>query len=95
MIDLTKVVQPNAEMLRLRDMLDEAGIEWEDNSDFIMCRTQRRSEDGEWDYSAICGFGAYGAIELWTRDMRIRKEDPVGLNTAEDAFELIRKQVGA
>ena len=95
MIDVTNVIPPNREMVRLRQMLDGAGIEWEDNSDFIMCRTQGYGEDGEWDYSAIFGFGAYGEIELWTRDMKIRKEDPVGLGTAEEAFELIREQVGA
>jgi hypothetical protein len=85
-------VQPNAEMLRLRDMLDAEGIEWEDNSDEIACRTQR------WDaermvFSAICGVHAYGTIEVWTWTMRRRKEDPVGCATAEEAFALIREEV--
>ena len=93
MIDVTKVTPPNAEMVRLRQMLDGNGIGWQDNSDFIMCRTQGYGEDDEWDFSAICGFGAHGEIELWTRDMRIRKEDPIGLGTAEEAYELIRGQV--
>lgn len=95
MIDVTRVIEPNAEMVRLRAMLDGAGIEWEDNSDCIMCRTQRRGEDEKLDFSAICGRYAYGAIELWTRNAISCKQDPVGLSTAEEAFELIRDEVGA
>jgi len=95
MVDVTKVIEPNAEMVRLRQLLDEAGIGWHDNSDFVMCRTQANDGDEILDFSAICGFGAYGVIELWTRDMRIRKEDPIGLQTAEEAYQMIREQVGA
>lgn len=91
-IRLYEQVPPNAEMTRLRAMLDGAGIEWDDNSDEIMCRTQRYDGD-EMVFSAVNGEFAYGEIELWTRDMRIRKEDPVGLDSADDAFEMIREQV--
>ena len=84
---------PNREMLRLRDMLDGAGIEWHDASDEIMCRTQLFDGD-EMVYSAICGRHAYGTIELWTRNARSCKQDSIGLNTAEEAFALIREEVG-
>lgn len=94
MVDVTKVIEPNAEMARLRTMLDGSGIEWEDNSDFVMCRTQEYDGD-VMVFSAVCGEYAYGAIELWTRNMRAAKEDPIGLSTAEEAYQMIREQVGA
>ena len=87
-------VPPNREMMRLRDMLDGAGIEWHDNSDEIMCRTQLFDGDAM-VYSAICGRYTYGNIELWTRNARSCKLGPIGLDTAEEAFELIREEVGA
>ena len=91
-MELMTQVLPNHQMMRLRDMLDGAGIEWHDNSDEIMCRTQLFDGD-EMVYSAICGWHAYGNIELWTRNARSCKQDPIGLNTAEKAFELIREEV--
>ena len=94
---MAETVQPNAEMLRLRDMLDADGIEWWDERDRHFCHTfVTRGEDIGEDIAAscICGIHAYGAIEVWTRTMRIRKEDPVGVATAEEAFELIREEVG-
>lgn len=93
-MELIAQVPPNREMLRLRDMLDGAGIEWHDNSDRFMCRTQLFDGD-EMVYSAICGRYAYGNIELWTDTMQENKLDPIGLQTAEDAFEMIREEVGA
>ena len=93
MTDMTPL-PPNREMMRLRDMLDAAGIEWHDDSDFLMCRTHDTAHR-DWTFSAICGRYAYGTIELWTKTMRENKQDPIGLNTAEEAFELIRKEVGA
>ena len=89
---LGEIVKPNAEMTRLRALLDRAGVEWHDNSDEIMCRTQLFDGD-EAVYSAICGPHAYGVIELWTRNARSCKLDPVGLGTAEEAFALIREEV--
>lgn len=94
MMHLMTPTPPNREMLRLRDMLDAAGIEWHDASDGIMCRTHD-TENDDWTFSAICGYGAYGTIELWTKTMKQNREDPIGLNTAEEAFALIRKEVGA
>lgn len=89
-------VPPNSEMLRLRDMLDGAGIEWRDDSDETMCRTNNASDCGwDWTFSAICGRYTYGAIELWTKTMVENKQDPIGLQTAEKAFALIREEVGA
>jgi len=87
-------VPPNDEMKRLRGMLDAAGIEWHDNTDGILCRTQRFDGDGM-VYSAVCGMSTYGTIELWTRNARSCKQDPIGLDTAEEAFELICEEVGA
>ena len=81
------------EMLRLRAMLDKAGIEWHDNSDERIYRTQAYGEDGKLGFSAIYGRSTYGNIELWTREMRENKLDPIGLNTADEAFALIRRQV--
>ena len=85
---------PNREMLRLRDMLDGAGIEWHDNSDEIMCRTSDTGDCGWKKFSAICGRYAFGEIELWTNTMLDNKQDPIGLGTAEEAFALIREEVG-
>lgn len=81
------------EMTRLRDMLDDAGIDWEDNSDDLFLRTQSH-EGGRMVFSAVCGVHAYGIIEVWTSSMRNNKEDPVGTLNAEEAFELIREEVG-
>ena len=84
---------PSTEMMRLRDMLDVEGNAWHDNSDRIAYRTQLW--DGDHNvFSAIYGRYTYGEIELWTRSMQERKEDPIGLDTAEEAMELIRKEVG-
>lgn len=91
--DINATIGPNAEMARLRVLLDGAGIEWHDNSDCMMCRTQLFDGD-EMVYSAVCGKYTYGTIELWTRNARSCKQDPIGLDTAEDAFELIREEVG-
>lgn len=83
----------NDEMARLRAMLDEEGIEWNDNTDGFFCRTQQFDGD-EIVFSAVCGPFAYGTIELWTRKMVAAREDPVGLATAEEAMRLIREVVG-
>lgn len=89
---------PNKEMVRLREMLDEAGIKWHDASGGYYCRTQGPSADiDDWQFSAVCGPHAYGEIELWTQTMRYTKPhalNPIGLDTAEDAFALIRQEVG-
>lgn len=86
---------PNREMVRLREMLDEAGIKWQDASSGFFCRTQGPSADvDDWQFSAVCGPHAYGEIELWTQTMRDAKQDPIGLSRAEEAFALIRAEVG-
>ena len=90
---LGEIVEPNAEMLRLRALLDRASVEWHDNTDEVMCRTQLFDGD-EMVYSAICGRYTYGNIELWTRNARSYKQDPIGLQNAEEAFALIREEVG-
>lgn len=93
-MDLIAQVPPNREMMRLRNMLDAAGIEWYDASDGIMCRTHDTLDDN-WTFSAICGPHTYGEIELWTHSMKQNREDPIGLNTAEEAFAYIRAEVRA
>ncbi len=89
----TSPFPPNQEMMRLRAMLDEAGIEWHDNSDETTCRTQLCDGD-DMVYSAICGRHTFGNIELWTRNARSCKLGPIGLDTAEEALALIREEVG-
>lgn len=89
----TSPFPPNQEMMRLRDMLDGADIEWYDNSDETTCRTQLYDGD-DMVYSAIYGQHTFGTIELWTRNARSCKLGPIGLNTAEEAFALIREEVG-
>ena len=83
----------SGEMIRLREMLDEEGVEWSDHSDGFFCRTQQFDGD-EIVFSAACGLFACGTIELWTRKMIAAREDPVGLDTAEEAMRLIREEVG-
>lgn len=83
----------SADMVRLRAMLDADGIEWCDNTDELICRTQQWDGD-EMVFSAIYGRYTYGEIELWTKTMKERHEDPIGLDTAEEAMELIRREVG-
>lgn len=92
-LESLRQAEPNEEMLRLREMLDDAGIEWHDNTDEIMCRTSDTGDCG-WTFSAICGERTCGVIELWTNTMIENKLDPIGLQTAEEAFELIREEVG-
>ena len=90
---LGEIVEPNAEMLRLRTILDGAGIEWHDNSDEVMCRTSDTGGNDWKKFSAFCGRWAYGAIELWTGTMQENKQDPIGLDTAEEAFAMIQEEV--
>ena len=94
MYDMTPT-PPNREMMRLRDMLDEARIEWHDDSDRFMCHTNDTGGNDWKKFSAICGRYAYGNIELWTDTMQENKLDPIGLDTAEEAFALIREEVEA
>lgn len=94
MISMGEVLRPNGEMARLRTKLDVAGIGWADASDDLFCRTQAYDEDGI-VFSAICGAYAYGNVEVWTRAMMARKEGPVGVGSADEAFEIIRREVGA
>lgn len=88
-------VAPNAEMARLRETLDAEGIGWVDHSDRWLCRTQSDRvgyDDGVW-WSVISGPSISGRLEIWTDVMRVRKEDPVNLWTAEDVMDLIRERM--
>ena len=75
------------EMDKLRKKLNEAGIEWHDNTryseDMILVRTQG---DG---FSVICGDGSFGGyhglLEVWTVIM----DDPEGYCTAEECMDYI------
>ena len=74
----------------LRDKLDQAGIPWHDNSDFLFDRTQ-----GEWNghfFSAIHGYGSYGS-EKGYLEVRIDETEPIGWLTAKEAFDLIAGKV--
>ena len=89
-------VAPNAEMTRLRETLDAEGVGWVDHSDQWLCRTQSDlvGYDDSVLWSVICGPMISGWLEVWTDVMRVRKEDPVNLWTAEDAMDLIRERMG-
>lgn len=94
---LADPLQPNAEMVRLREMLDSEGIEWHDDSDQFICRTNSGDDrepvcdDGcRYTFSAVCGLGTYGTIELWRY---CDTDGPIGLDTAEEAMAKIKEVV--
>lgn len=94
---------PN-EMQRLRDMLDERGIEWHDKSDEPYDWWER-SDYGSAGYdriwrthfdvggnrlSVICGYGTYGREFDLLECMRLGlNEEPYGNLTADDVMRLV------
>ena len=93
------------EMLKLRDMLDEMNIDWEDDSDpitptTIECRIYRTHfyHNGD-DYSVIYGYGTYGG---WNRflekgdpqllELMINKGEPTGGYTADDIINIMKER---
>lgn len=97
-------VAPGPQMLALRAMLDEAGIAWTDQSDFMFCRTQSADDENvlcfkgsdmrRARFSVICGEysygGALGLLECWTYDMA----GPEGWLEADEAMRMIRECLG-
>lgn len=90
------------EMIKLRQMLDDRGIKWEDVSTvysqfkFYIHRTHFTFD--EIDYSVINGCGTYGGydsfdhvneglLELWAED--VNDGEPVGFLTAEEIIRWI------
>jgi len=90
------------EMQKLRDWLDNNGIEWHDHSSnaipelFWMCRTKFYIKGNE--FSVINGIGSYGGkryasaknhglLELWIN----QKGEPQGYLTADNVIERIKE----
>jgi hypothetical protein len=88
------------EMKKLREILDNAGIEWsnasQDNSEWPICRTHFKIGRKEW--SVINGAGTYGGynpflgqenaglLEVWDN---IKANEPEGWKTAEEVAEIV------
>ena len=97
-------VAPGPQMTALREMLDDAGIAWTDQSDFMFCRTQSADEENvlcfrgsdmrRARFSVICGEYSYGGglglLECWTYDMA----GPEGWLDADEAMRMIRECLG-
>ena len=93
-----------SEMERFRNLLDEAGIEWWDDSemdhfaglDTYMERTKFEHRGYRW--SVIHGFGSYGGYDRISKDkgllelmsMAIENGEPIGYLTAGQAMKLVR-----
>ena len=87
------------EMQKLRDWLDDEGIEWYDNSDelemFWMVRTKFAVNSTT--FSVINGVGSYGGCMFGDSDNQgllecmIDGNEPYGYLTAEDVEEFIEK----
>lgn len=92
------------EMKRLRDMLDESGIEWHDASDeqfknwniseHASCgydriwRTHFSTESRE--FSVICGYGTYGR-EFDMLECRIDNNEPFRCLSADDVMRIVNE----
>ena len=88
------VVEANEQMNRLRNMLDDECIEWTDESNGTFCRAQNWMDDDTFLFSVVCGPYAYGTLEVWSSSMKDRGEDPIGVDTAEEALEIIKDEIG-
>lgn len=98
----TKFHEMCPEMLKLRDMLDEMNIDWEDDSDspgeYMIYRTHfYYNEDA---YSVIYEYGTYGG---WNRfpekedpqllELMINNDEATGGYTAEDIINIMKADV--
>ena len=93
-----------SEMERLRSLLDEAGIEWWDDSemdhfsvpDTYMERTKFEYRGSSW--SVIHGFGSYGGYDRISKDKGLLEllsvgagdGSPIGYLTARQAMKLVK-----
>lgn len=90
------------EMIKLRSILDDEGIEWWDKSEpetssLLMYRTKFHCYGYDW--SVIHGYGSYGGytsqeedeglLELMSR--AVNGGEPVGWLTAEKVMEYVRR----
>lgn len=84
------------QMLLLRSMLDDAGIEWRDDSEGSMLpidRTKFNYRTYEW--SVIHGYGTYGGWDRWNDDQGllelmsdvVNHGYPIGWLTASEVME--------
>lgn len=88
------------EMILLRQMLDESGIEWHDASDdsewYPIDRTHFEN-NGSW-WSVIHGYGTYGGYSQYWNDeelLEVMNEnvnggEPLGWQTAADIMKLVK-----
>ena len=97
-----------SEMEKLRSLLDEAGIEWWDDSemenfagpDTYMERTKFEYRGHNW--SVIHGFGSYGGYDRISRDKGLLEllssaagdGNPIGYLTARQAMKLVKGEGG-
>lgn len=84
-----KVIKPNEEMTKLRNLLDVAGIEWWEMSDGLFCRTHIMLDDDE-RISIVWGDYSYGGDE-GLLEMRDPCGGVIGGMTARETFERINK----
>lgn len=96
------------EMLKLRDMLDELNIDWDDDSDSLTpktigCRIYRTHIYYKGDrYSVVYGYGTYGGWGRFPRtedpqllELMINREEPTGWHTAEDVIKIMKERENA
>lgn len=88
------------EMIKLRIMLDDEGIEWHDASAldaYSMWRTHFKHRGYHW--SVIHGYGSYGGFNSFERTDKgllevmseaINGGDPIGWLTAEEVMQYVR-----
>ena len=90
------------EMQKLRDWLDDEGIEWYDDSDesemFWMARTKFAVNTTT--FSVINGTGSYGGCVSWDSDNQgllecmINGNEPYGYLTADEVIAYVNKARG-
>lgn len=96
------------EMQKLRDYLDNKGIEWRDNSDelanaitgiWFICRTRFELNRNIW--SVVNGNGTYGGVDIFTgknagllelMTNSVNDGEPVGHLTADEVIKYIENR---
>jgi hypothetical protein len=86
------------EMIKLRRLLDDSSIEWEDMSDKILQIDRTWAYHNGNFYSVINGRGTYGGVDPFTRHNKgllelksdaVNDGEPVGWLTAKQVFAAI------
>lgn len=84
------------QMIRLRELLDEKGIEWTDHSDPDIDRTRFSHKGFQW--SVINGLGSYGGFQWFTgknegllelMSNAVNGGDPIGWLTADEVIQMV------